>query len=129
MKRAYLILIIGLTISCSDGYRVGFDSEKYGDAETFAFDMRALLDFYVRAYNKPPESAEDLLIYIDRMDRTSMKIGEEYYVYDYQYRYLSDNKDKLIFVTDTLIKIYYKKIRDKNLVYGVTMPNPCGRSR
>ena len=110
MKKAFSVLIIAsVLISCA-GDKLGYNSEKYGDKEKFGWDIWMLLDAYTSTYNKTPQNANDLMTFIDRMVKDSRLICEGIYRFDYQYLYLKDNQDKLIFVTDSLVSIFYKKI-------------------
>ncbi len=88
IKKTCLALIIALLfISCADN-KVGYSVKKYGDTEKFVWDMAMLIQHYSGTYNKSPQSATDLITYIDRMDKESRLIIEGYYAYDYQYLYL-----------------------------------------
>lgn len=84
-----------------------------------------LLDAYTSTYNKTPQNANDLMTFIDRMDKDSRLICEGIYRFDYQYLYLKDNQDKLIFVTDSLVSIFYKKIKPENLLIQTSISSPC----
>lgn len=110
MKKAFSVLIIAsVLISCA-GDKLGYNSEKYGDKEKFGWDIWMLLDAYTSTYNKTPQNANDLMTFIDRMDKDSRLICEGIYRFDYQYLYLKDNQDKLIFVTDSLVSIFTRKL-------------------
>ena len=84
-----------------------------------------LLDAYTSTYNKTPQNANDLMTFIDRMVKDSRLICEGIYRFDYQYLYLKDNQDKLIFVTDSLVSIFYKKIKPENLLIQTSISSPC----
>lgn len=84
-----------------------------------------LLDAYTSTYNKTPQNANDLMTFIDRMDKDARLICEGIYRFDYQYLYLKDNQDKLIFVTDSLVSIFYKKIKPENLLIQTSISSPC----
>lgn len=125
MKKAFSVLIIAsVLISCA-GDKLGYNSEKYGDKEKFGWDIWMLLDAYTSTYNKTPQNANDLMTFIDRMDKDSRLICEGIYRFDYQYLYLKDNQDKLIFVTDSLVSIFYKKIKPENLLIQTSISSPC----
>lgn len=125
MKKAFSVLIIvSVLISCA-GDKFGYNSEKYGDKEKFGWDIWMLLDAYTSTYNKTPQNANDLMTFIDRMDKDSRLICEGIYRFDYQYLYLKDNQDKLIFVTDSLVSIFYKKIKPENLLIQTSISSPC----
>ena len=125
MKKAFSVLIIAsVLISCA-GDKLGYNSEKYGDKEKFGLDIWILLDAYTSTYNKTPQNANDLMTFIDRMDKDSRLICEGIYRFDYQYLYLKDNQDKLIFVTDSLVSIFYKKIKPENLLIQTSISSPC----
>lgn len=125
MKKAFSVLIIvSVLISCA-GDKFGYNSEKYGDKEKFGWDIWMLLDAYTSTYNKTPQNANDLMTFIDRMDKDSRLICEGVYRFDYQYLYLKDNQDKLIFVTDSLVSIFYKKIKPENLLIQTSISSPC----
>lgn len=111
-------------ISCA-GDKLGYNSEKYGDKEKFGWDIWMLLDAYTSTYNKTPQNANDLMTFIDRMVKDSRLICEGIYRFDYQYLYLKDNQDKLIFVTDSLVSIFYKKIKPENLLIQTSISSPC----
>lgn len=124
MKKAFSVLIIAsVLISCA-GDKLGYNSEKYGDKEKFGWDIWMLLDAYTSTYNKTPQNANDLMTFIDRMDKDSRLICEGIYRFDYQYLYLKDNQDKLIFVTDSLVSIFYKKIKPENLLIQTSISSP-----
>ena len=123
MKKAFSVLIIAsVLISCA-GDKLGYNSEKYGDKEKFGWDIWMLLDAYTSTYNKTPQNANDLMTFIDRMVKDSRLICEGIYRFDYQY--LKDNQDKLIFVTDSLVSIFYKKIKPENLLIQTSISSPC----
>jgi hypothetical protein len=123
MTRGYLTLsVILLFLSCA---KFGYNDRAYGDKENFGLDLAMLIRNYSDTYNKSPQSAKDLMIFIDRMDENSRLICEGCYRYDYQYLYLKNNKDKLIFVTDSLISVYYKNIENNNLLIQISTSNPC----
>ncbi len=125
MKKAFSVLIIvSVLISCA-GDKLGYNSEKYGDKEKFGWDIWMLLDAYTSTYNKTPQNANDLMTFIDRMDKDARLICEGIYRFDYQYLYLKDNQDKLIFVTDSLVSIFYKKIKPENLLIQTSISSPC----
>ena len=125
MKKAFSVLIIAsVLISCA-GDKLGYNSEKYGDKEKFGWDIWMLLDAYTSTYNKTPQNANDLMTFIDRMVKDSRLICEGIYRFDYQYLYLKDNQDKLIFVTDSLVSIFYKKIKPENLLIQTSISSPC----
>ena len=125
MKKAFSVLIIvSVLISCA-GDKFGYNSEKHGDKEKFGWDIWMLLDAYTSTYNKTPQNANDLMTFIDRMDKDSRLICEGIYRFDYQYLYLKDNQDKLIFVTDSLVSIFYKKIKPENLLIQTSISSPC----
>ena len=125
MKKAFSVLIIAsVLISCA-GDKLGYNSEKYGDKEKFGWDIWMLLDAYTSTYNKTPQNANDLMTFIDRMVKDSRLICEGIYRFDYQYLYLKDNQDKLIFVTDSLVSIFYKKIKPENLPIQTSISSPC----
>lgn len=125
IKRICLTLsIVLLFLSCSVD-RFGYSAEKYGHEENFVWDFVMLIQNYSGTYNKSPQSATDLMTYIDGMDKESRLIVEGYYRYDYQYLYLKNNQDKLIFVTDSVISIYYKKVKEKNLLVYTSPSTPC----
>ena len=125
MKKAFSVLIIAsVLISCA-GDKLGYNSEKYGDKEKFGWDIWMLLDAYTSTYNKTPQNANDLMTFIDRMDKDSRLMCEGIYRFDYQYLYLKDNQDKLIFVTDSLVSIFYKKIKPENLLIQTSISSPC----
>ena len=125
MKKAFSVLIIAsVLISCA-GDKLGYNSEKYGDKEKFGWDIWMLLDAYTSTYNKKPQNANDLMTFIDRMVKDSRLICEGIYRFDYQYLYLKDNQDKLIFVTDSLVSIFYKKIKPENLLIQTSISSPC----
>lgn len=125
MKKAFSVLIIAsVLISCA-GDKLGYNSEKYGDKEKFGWDIWMLLDAYTSTYNKTPQNANDLMTFIDRMVKDSRLICEGIYRFDYQYLYLKDNQDKLIFVTDSLVSIFYKKIKPENLLIETSISSPC----
>lgn len=125
MKKAFSVLIIvSVLISCA-GDKFGYNSEKYGDKEKFGWDIWMLLVAYTSTYNKTPQNANDLMTFIDRMDKDSRLICEGIYRFDYQYLYLKDNQDKLIFVTDSLVSIFYKKIKPENLLIQTSISSPC----
>lgn len=125
MKKAFSVLIIvSVLISCA-GDKLGYNSEKYGDREKFGWDLSMLLDAYTSTYNKTPQNANDLMTFIDRMDKDSRLICDGMYVYDFQYLYLKDHYNKLIFVTDSLISIYYKKNKPENLLIQKSISCPC----
>ena len=65
------------------------------------------------------------MTFIDRMVKDSRLICEGIYRFDYQYLYLKDNQDKLIFVTDSLVSIFYKKIKPENLLIQTSISSPC----
>ena len=87
--------------------------------EALLGNLRMLTEFYTRTYNTPPKVPEDLMIYIERMDEDSQL------VYSNVYKYLKKNRKKLIIGSDSLISIYYKKIKVENLVMRVAPQNPC----
>ena len=125
MKKAFSVLIIAsVLISCA-GDKLGYNSEKYGDKEKIGWDIWMLLDAYTSTYNKTPQNANDLMTFIDRMVKDSRLICEGIYRFDYQYLYLKDNQDKLIFVTDSLVSIFYKKIKPENLLIQTSISSPC----
>ena len=125
MKKAFSVLIIAsVLISCA-GDKLGYNSEKYGDKEKFGWDIWMLLDAYTSTYNKTPQNANDLMTFIDRMVKDSRLICDGIYRFDYQYLYLKDNQDKLIFVTDSLVSIFYKKIKPENLLIQTSISSPC----
>ena len=125
MKKAFSVLIIAsVLISCA-GDKLGYNSEKYGDKEKFGWDIWMLLDAYTSTYNKTPQNANDLMTFIDRMVKDSRLICEGIYRFDYQYLYLKDNQDKLIFVTDSLVSIFYKKVKPENLLIQTSISSPC----
>ena len=125
MNKAFSVLIIAsVLISCA-GDKLGYNSEKYGDKEKFGWDIWMLLDAYTSTYNKTPQNANDLMTFIDRMVKDSRLICEGIYRFDYQYLYLKDNQDKLIFVTDSLVSIFYKKIKPENLLIQTSISSPC----
>lgn len=125
--RWLLLALTGLIVtSCSEDYRFRYSSRMYGDKESFGHELMSLLDCYIRDYNKFPAKAEDLMIYIDRMGKDSrLKYHDGSYIYDNQYRYFENNKNKLIFATDSLVCIYYGKIRDRNLLISIVPKKPC----
>lgn len=125
MKKAFSVLIIvSILISCA-GDKFGYNSEKYGDKEKFGWDLSMLLDAYTSTYNKTPQNTNDLMTFIDRMDKDSRLICEGIYRFDYQYLYLKDHQDKLIFVADSLMSIFYKKIKPENLLIQTSISSPC----
>lgn len=125
MKKAFSVLIIvSVLISCSSD-KFGCNSEKYGDKEKFGWDMWMLLDAYTSTYNKTPQNANDLMTFIDRMDKDSRLICEGIYRFDYQYLYLKDHQNKLIFVADSSMSIFYKKIKPENLLIQTSISSPC----
>ena len=116
MKKAFSVLIIAsVLISCA-GDKLGYNSEKYGDKEKFGWDIWMLLDAYTSTYNKTPQNANDLMTFIDRMVKDSRLICEGIYRFD---------QDKLIFVTDSLVSIFYKKIKPENLLIQTSISSPC----
>lgn len=125
MKKAFSVLIIvSALITCACD-KFGYNSEKYGDREKFGWDLSMLFDAYTSTYNETPLNANDLMTFIDRMDKDSRLICEGMYVYDFQYLYLKDHQDKLIFVTDSLVSIFYKKIKPENLLIQKSISYPC----
>lgn len=101
-----LILCFGM-ISCKDIH--------YIDNEQDIMLMSNVISLYMGSYAETPKSAEDLMIYIERNGTNTFD------TYGNQYQFLSDNKERLLFVTtDSMITIYDKCIDDKRMVISMT---------
>ena len=107
-----LIIIISIS-SCSIKKSVTDEEIQIVNKEiSFGLDMGMLIESYTKFYAKSPTSANDLIIYIEGMDKDSQL------VYLRQHKYLKKNREKLVFTTDTenidseilnTISIYYKE--------------------
>lgn len=126
MRKIFLLLVcILISLSCSITKKFSYSSELYGNKESFGWDLLVLLDYYTQTYNEPPKNAEDIMIYIQNIDKKSRIVYEGYYKYDNHYEYFKNNKDNLIFVTDSMISIYYDKIKNENLLVQTVIANSC----
>lgn len=120
-RKTYLAVLIMLIISsCSSG-RLGYSNKRYGKhyIETFSVHFALLIDFYTITYSKLPESAEDIITFIEGMNEDSQLL------YESEYDYFKRNESKLIFIPDSLISIYYKNVKPKNLLFRTSASNPC----
>lgn len=87
--------------------------------EALIGNLCMLTEYYTRTYNTNPVVPVDLMIFIERMDEDSRL------VYSNVYKYLEKKRNKLIIVSDSLISMYCKKIKNENLVMRVAPQNPC----
>lgn len=120
-RKACFVILIMLIISSCSSERFGYSNKKYGKGykETFSFHFVTLIDFYTVTYGQLPESAKDIITFIEGMNEDSRLW------YESEYDYFKRNEDKLIFVPDSLISIYYKKVNAKNLLLQTSASNPC----
>lgn len=125
IKISLLVGVISLlSLSCSNN-QMGFDKDKWRDLdmEGFAYHSWMLLSAYTSTYDKSPENANDLLIFIERQDSSSRQF------YNSHYEYFNENRHKLIFRTEvedstSYVAIYYKKVNPKNLLIRAPYESP-----
>ena len=79
---------------------IGYDRRLYGDPELFGLNLDAVLEAYTSNYDQFPDSPDDMIVFIDRIT------DSDYSFYQDQRDYFLRNKNKLIFVKDSLSAQY-----------------------
>lgn len=119
MKKIIVILFLIIPLSLNaqtivDGARTLTRKEAFGH------NLWMLFNWYTSTYAKCPQSANDLIIYIERMDEDSQM------VYMNQYRYLKRYKNRITFETniengDSIVNMY----KGRRLDLATQYIGPC----
>ena len=120
-KLFFMSVAIALIISSCSVDRFGYSNKRYGKGyrESFSLHMQMLVDGYTEIYGAFPESVEDLINYVDGMNQDAQLW------YEREYDYLKRNDNKLLFVADSLVSVYYMKIKNRHLLLQASICSPC----
>lgn len=122
MKKYSCLLIVLLLVSCMAN-PIGYDRRLYGDTDLFGLNLESVLEAYTSNYGQFPDSPDDMVIFIDRIT------DSDYSFYQDQRDYFLRNKNKLIFVKDSLLNIYFGKQDAKHCVIKIRAHKPCENMR
>lgn len=114
--------MVVLLVSCMAN-PIGYDRRLYGDMELFGLNLESVLEAYTSNYGRFPESPDDMIVFIDRIT------DSDFSFYRDQRNYFLKNKDKLIFVKDSLLNIYFGKQDAKHCVIKIRAYKPCENMR
>lgn len=118
VRKYSCLLAVSLIVSCMTN-PIGYNSRRYGDAELFGLNLESVLEAYNSTYGRFPDSSDDMVVFIDQIT------DSDYAFYQDQRAYFLRNKNKLIFVKDSLLNIYYEKQDAKHCVVKIRASNPC----
>ena len=113
------LLLISCGISRPSKCIKELEFSKVSEKEALGFGLSSLLDYYTETYNRLPRTTEDIIIYIEQMD-----VNDRLF-FNKLYKYLKKNENKLIFISDSLVSIYHKKIDAKKLLIQISPRKPC----
>lgn len=128
-KYLLFVLFVGIAACASKNEFTEEGLTVLSEKDALAMDMGMLLEFYFRAHQAGPSTAQDLMTWIDDLSE------DEQLVYSNAYHFLKRRGSKLVFTTESAIEndemvkimsVYNKKAVPKNGLYRayVYLPLP-----